>query len=378
MAAVVIAAETVFLLIDLIACVLEINDMFSYYIYLMMYSLMIGFNLAYLYLIRRYDQNKIFLRTMNSGTVLFLTCVMSWGSVISLLDQKLYGHLMSFMVNMILCSIIYLLDAKRMSIPYLVSTLILGIGLPFVQSSSNILIGHAVNLCIFIVISWTGSRIVYQNYCDHYVIKELMKQSKVRLEEEMEENRVMNKKLAMANAQLKKLALVDELTGLPNRRNFREFVDGMFQNSCAGMSVSVIMIDVDNFKRYNDANGHEKGDLALMAIAKEISSMVESTDQIAVRWGGEEFIYAAFQKSQENILAVAETIRLKILDLKILMNASSVTPYITVSLGVCHGMIASAKNIHEIINTADQALYLAKDSGRNRSSFLGLDNVSSG
>ncbi|MEA4934433.1 MAG: GGDEF domain-containing protein [Lawsonibacter sp.] len=366
LAVVVLGFETIFLLIDVIACLFEVNDTFAYYVYLTMYSVMIGFNVMYLYLIRGYDQNKISLGKMNICTVLYLTLVMSWGSVISLMDQKLYGQLMSFMVNMIICSIIYLLDAKRMSIPYLVSTLILGIGLPFVQKSSNILIGHSINLCVFIVVSWTASRIVYRNYCDNYVIKELMNQSKLLLEKEMEENRVINEKLAMANAKLKKLALVDELTGLPNRRSFREFIDRMFQNNSAGMAVSVIMIDVDYFKQYNDTNGHEKGDLALREVAKQIDSMVESTDQIAVRWGGEEFIYIAFQKNQENILEIADALRLKILGLKIPTNCSSMSPYITVSLGVCKGTISSAKNINKIINIADQALYLAKNNGRNR------------
>ena len=369
LAIVIIGFEVLFLLIDIAASFLEVNNTFSYSAYLAMYSFMIAINLMYLLLTRWYYQNKIHLRAINICTVVYLTLVMTWGSTVSLMDQKLYGQIMSFMVNMIVCSIIYLLDAKMMSIPYLTSIIILAIGLPFFQHSSDILIGHYTNLLVFIVISWTASRIVYRNYCDNFVIKELMNESKLLLEEEMVENQIINKKLAIANAQLKRLALVDELTGLPNRRSFREFVDRMFQSNDLGSSVSVIMIDVDYFKQYNDSYGHEKGDQALIAVAKQIASMVKSTDQIAVRWGGEEFIYTAFNKSRECILEIADLIRLKILGLKIAAK-SSVSPFITISIGICTGKIRNAEDINKLIMTADQALYLAKNNGRNCISSL--------
>ena len=174
---------------------------------------------------------------------------------------------------------------------------------------------------------------MYRNYCDNYVIKELMNQSNLLLEKEMKENTIINKKLAIANAQLKKLALMDELTELPNRRSFREFIDKRFQHTNSSLTVSVIMIDVDNFKQYNDFYGHEKGDLALIAVAKQLSDLPENTDQIAVRWGGEEFIYAAFNKSQEDIIEIANAIRLKILELRIPNKDSLTNPYLTISLG---------------------------------------------
>jgi len=362
LAVVIIGFETIFLLIDILASYFEINNKFSYSAYLAMYSFMIFFNLLYLFLIHRYSQNKISPRAINPCSVLYLTLIMAWGSIISLMDQELYGHLMSFMVNMIACSIIYILDVKMMSIPYLVSTLILVIGLPFFQSSSNILIGHYINLIVFTVISWTASRISYHNYCDNYVIKALLQQK-------MKENEIINRELIAANAQLKKLALIDELTGLPNRRSFREFVDKMMQNDTDSI-VSIIMIDIDNFKQYNDYYGHDKGDWALKAVATQINALLENTDQIAVRWGGEEFIYIAFNKGHEAIIEVADSIKSKILDLKIPNQGSSTSPYLTISLGTSTGTIASPKNISRIINMADQALYLAKSNGKNCVSTL--------
>ena len=377
-AIIVIAFEMIFVSIDLVSYFLEVNRSFSFYSYLGMYLVMIAINMLYLLLISSYSRKRIHSRTMNNLTVLYLTLIMVWGSAISLMDQELYGQLMTFMVNMILCSIIYLLDAKRMSIPYLFSTLILAIGLPFFQKSSDVLIGHYVNLAVFVVISWTASRILYRNYCYNFVIKQLMNQSNLLLEKEIEENYSINKKLAIANAQLKKLALVDELTGLPNRRSFREFIDRMFQNNNSDLTVSVIMIDVDYFKQYNDSYGHEKGDMALIAVAKQINSMLENTDQIAIRWGGEEFIFAAFFKNQEDIVKIADTIRLKIMNLKIPNERSSISPYITISLGTCTATLVSIKDIGRLIDVADQALYLAKSRGRNCVETLAYNESSSG
>ncbi len=364
LAIIVISIEMVLLSIDIASSLLHVSNTFSFNTYMVMYFIMIILNFFYLFSICRFSKKHMHKRTMSAIVVLYVILIMVWGSVISLMDQRLYGHLMSFMVNMMVCSIIYLMDAKTMLIPYLCSYLVLIAGLPFFQKSGNVLIGHYVNSTVFAVIAWTASRISYRNYCDNYVIKALMDQANSLLEKETEENRIINKKLAAANEQLKKLALVDDLTGLPNRRSFREFIDKMVQNN-PGSTVSVIMIDVDYFKQYNDFYGHEKGDLALIAVANQINIMLEDTNQIATRWGGEEFIFAAFNTSQEGIVRIAHEIKMKVLDIKIPAQSSSINPYLTVSLGTCTGTISSAKQISKIIDMADQALYLAKDSGRN-------------
>ncbi|MDD4125877.1 MAG: GGDEF domain-containing protein [Eubacteriales bacterium] len=299
--------------------------------------------------------------------MVYITLVMTWGSVISLMDQRMYAQLITFMINMAVASIIYLLNTKKMLIPFLISTAVLAIGLPFFQPSSDILIGHYVNLSVFIVVFWLASRIVYRNYCDNYIIKKLMDQSELLLKDEMVDKKVINEKLAEANEQLKRMALMDELTGLPNRRCYREFIDMMFHNNPdSSLTASVIMTDIDYFKQYNDFYGHEKGDLALIEIAKQISSVVEDSEQIAVRWGGEEFIYIAFNKSQDYIYKVADSLRIKIMDLKIKNPNSEIFPFITISLGACTGCVKDKEDIKGLIKYADILMYKAKDGGRNR------------
>ncbi len=95
------------------------------------------------------------------------------------------------------------------------------------------------------------------------------------------------------------------------------------------------MIDIDYFKQYNDRYGHDEGDKVLAAVADDINSAVEDTCEIAVRWGGEEFIYAAFNKKRRDIADIANTIREKVAEMKIINEDSPSLQYITISSGVC-------------------------------------------
>ena len=375
MALVVIAFETIFVAIDMVSFFLNVNQSFSFYSYLAMYLIMIAINILNLLMIKLYSQEKISIKAMKAILVVYLTVIMVWGSLISLMDQRLYGHIISFMINMMVCSIIFFADAKSMSIPYLCSVLALAIGLPFFQSSGDVLVGHYVNLAVFVAVSWIASRIIFRNYCDNFIIKALMNESNMMLAKEMEENRIINRELELANARLKELALVDELTGLPNRRSFREFIKEMFQDNRSDVVVSAIMVDIDNFKQYNDSYGHENGDCALIAVANQMKSVIKNSEQIAVRWGGEEFVFVAFNNSQEDIVNIANDIRLKVLELKIPAQGSSTNPYITVSMGTCTETINDIKYIRKIIRTADKALYLAKSKGKNAVETMSCDEL---
>ena len=374
MAIIVIGIEVICLSIDIISSILKVDDRFAFDDYLAMYVIMLVLNLFFLLLVKRFDHEsenlKQHKKRLEFTIVFYVTLVMVWGSAVSLMDQRLYGQLMAFMVNMIVCSVIYLLDHKKIFIPYFASVFVLAIGLPFFQSSSDILIGHYVNLSVFVIISWTASRIIYHNYCENYRSKILLNQSNLLLEKKIEENRKINIKLALANNQLKELAMLDELTAIPNRRSFRDFIDRAF--SCfvqEGSTVSVIMIDIDFFKQFNDYYGHEEGDHLLVAIASQINSILEEPSEFVVRWGGDEFIYAAFNKSQDEIVKTANMINTKVSELKIKQEDS----YVTVSLGASTIPITEKSDIQKAMKLADQALYLAKSDGRNRVKSLCID-----
>jgi diguanylate cyclase (GGDEF)-like protein len=346
----------------------EIDNRFNYIYYITMYLLMVFINIIYLFCVKGLkdlkDKSLNQLRNLNICLVTYITLISAWTSIVSLMDQKLYGQLMVFMVNTIIISVIFIQDNKKILIPYTCSILIIYIGLPFFQSSKDVLFGHYVNLSVFIFTSWLASRFIFLSYCNDYKSKELLKRKNILLERKSEQNILINKQLTEANLQLKKFALIDELTGIPNRRSFRNFIDIAFENYIKeNPLLSIIMIDIDNFKKLNDNYGHNEGDKMLIAVAKEIYSVVRHSMDFAVRWGGEEFIYAAFNINEEEIVKIAETIRLKVQAIENDFSKSFCS--ISVSLGTSSIQVRDKSDISKGIELADKALYLAKISGRN-------------
>jgi len=355
---------------DISAAIFKVDSRFHFSSYLIMYLLMILINSLYLLYISKSKDLKGKsigqLRKLENGLVVYITVIMTWGSIVSLMDQKLYGQLMVFMVNMISCSVLYFLDNKKIIISYACSVVIILMGLPFFQSSSDVLIGHYVNLGVFIFISWLASRIIFLSYYSDFKSKRMLQKTNILLERQIEQNSVINLELAAANFQLNELALLDELTGIPNRRSFRNHIDIAFERYVNETSIlSIIMVDVDYFKQFNDTYGHNEGDRVLIAVANQINSVVRHNMDFVARWGGEEFVYAAFNTNAVEIEKIAETIRRKVLNLKIPHGFSKNWGYISVSIGTCTIDVRGKLDVGKGIERADKALYLAKTSGRN-------------
>lgn len=374
----IILFELLLLLTAIAAYFLKIDGRFLFGEYISMYLMMMVFNLLFLLFAGQYKNTGQLtiqqLDRLEDGIMVYAALLMSWGSLLTLMDQKLYGQLVAFMINMIMLSVLFLLDDRRIKVPYGCSVLILAVGLPLFQSSKDILIGHYVNLSIFIFISWLASRIIFKNYYNSFVSRTLLEKSKILLEEEAEEIKAMNIKLDSANRQLQELALVDELTGIPNRRSFRNFVDSIFSRPFAPDSTfTFLMIDIDFFKQYNDHYGHNEADKVLIAVANEIHSIILNPMEFVVRWGGEEFIYCALseQAVTENALSkLTETIRAKIAALKIPHNVSNHCDFLTVSIGASTICASCSIPVSKGIDLADQALYAAKKDGRNCVKYL--------
>ncbi|MGE5607015.1 MAG: GGDEF domain-containing protein [Bacteroidota bacterium] len=161
--------------------------------------------------------------------------------------------------------------------------------------------------------------------------------------------------------QVKQQADTDGLTGLYNRRYFNEKLEELVNQSIEdGTSLSLIMIDVDNFKKYNDTYGHPAGDQLLKTVAMVISDTVREGD-IVTRYGGEEFAVILKRSSRETALQIAERIRIAVANIS---GGGLKTP-VTVSLGV--GTIPEhATDRAGLVEFADQSLYHSKQSGKNR------------
>jgi diguanylate cyclase (GGDEF)-like protein len=165
--------------------------------------------------------------------------------------------------------------------------------------------------------------------------------------------------LAEANARLTELSTSDELTGLKNYRHFRESLNAAFALSVRErIPLSLAMVDVDEFKRYNDDLGHDRGNDALRAIAQVLRQTVRTYDLVA-RYGGEEFAILMPSTGSCGALFAAERVRAAVRD-----HAWPLRP-VTISLGIAT-MSEPLADPDSLIELADQALYHSKRQGRNR------------
>jgi diguanylate cyclase (GGDEF)-like protein len=166
---------------------------------------------------------------------------------------------------------------------------------------------------------------------------------------------------------LQALSRRDGLTGLANRRHFDECLDREWKRALREKApLSIIMCDIDFFKNYNDTYGHQKGDDCLRAVAGVFERDLHRPLDVAARYGGEEFILVLPGTPLPGALAVAESIRSGIEALAIPHASSSVGPVVTISLGVASVVPSPDVSASEIVSAADQALYRAKNGGRNR------------
>jgi diguanylate cyclase (GGDEF)-like protein len=159
------------------------------------------------------------------------------------------------------------------------------------------------------------------------------------------------------------LSIIDPLTQLNNRRGFFEFAQPeIIQSQTNQNDLSALMIDIDNFKKTNDLYGHFVGDQVLQAVAEEIKKTLRQTDLIG-RYGGEEFIGLLPNTSIESAHAIAERLRETVEQRIVKINELDVS--VTISIGICHIMDANG-SLDLLLSQADQAMYWAKASGRNR------------
>jgi len=173
--------------------------------------------------------------------------------------------------------------------------------------------------------------------------------------------------LVEANLELVRLTNVDGLTGLSNRRYFDEYLERQWKQAIRDQTpFSVLMIDVDDFKRYNDRYGHLGGDEVLKRVAGLIMKSTERPADLAARYGGEEFVVILPATPAEGAQAVAENIRRSIDELRIPHESASTCAHVTVSIGCASVVPRASEHFLLLLETADAALYEAKRGGRNR------------
>jgi diguanylate cyclase (GGDEF)-like protein len=173
--------------------------------------------------------------------------------------------------------------------------------------------------------------------------------------------------LKEANDTLQRLATTDELTGIANHRRFKEFLDDEWRRAVRrGAPLSLIMIDIDFFKTYNDTYGHQAGDACLKQVANVLSETVNRSTDFIARYGGEEFVVVLAEADGESAAMMAERMRACVEALNMPHIRSNASDHVTISAGVATTVPALDSVPAMLIAAADQALYQAKQAGRNR------------
>ncbi len=161
--------------------------------------------------------------------------------------------------------------------------------------------------------------------------------------------------------------LTDELTGIHNRRAFDRLFINEWKRALRERSyLTVVMIDIDYFKNYNDCYGHQQGDTCLQAVAHCIRKAARRPADLVARYGGEEFVMVLPNTDAQNAVTITDTIRTNLRSAGILHKDSSVSSFVTVSIGVATMVPTTESSPERLLQSSDKALYTAKRLGRNR------------
>ncbi len=182
-----------------------------------------------------------------------------------------------------------------------------------------------------------------------------------------------NEELGTLNKKFRELAIRDGLTGLFNHRHGEDrLADEVDRARKFNRELSLLFIDLDYFKFYNDSHGHQAGDEVLQSLGKLMSGAARDSDTVA-RWGGEEFIIIAPETDEQQACQLAESIRKKVAEFAFLHADQQPLGHVSLSVGVAT-LSDGIENAEELLGLADKAVYKAKESGRNRTVFCRSEN----
>ncbi|MCP4153046.1 MAG: diguanylate cyclase [bacterium] len=194
-----------------------------------------------------------------------------------------------------------------------------------------------------------------------------LERHKKRAQELQRQVEEQTRELRDANMRLKELSSLDGLTEIANRRIFEEHLEKEWRRCQRNqVPISLLLIDVDYFKLYNDTYGHQKGDIALKYVAIVLAHSISRSGDMAARYGGEEFAVILGETDGEGAMLIAERIREAVESLGVTHESSKASDFLTISIGCATAIPGKSNTAGGLVHEADTALYKAKGSGRNR------------
>jgi len=210
-------------------------------------------------------------------------------------------------------------------------------------------------------------------FVDRFAWKKLFRGRNAALDQKVRELLEVRQRLEEANQRLEALSSLDGLTGIPNRRRFDEFIDLEWRRATReAESLSLIMIDIDFFKAFNDHYGHPDGDQCLKQVAKTLDASLKRPTDMVARYGGDEFVAVLPGTGKQGAVFMAEDMRKRVEALVIPHDGSPVADRVTVSLGAATIIPPGDFSPVVLMEVADRALYEVKKNGRNRTKSMEL------
>ena len=229
------------------------------------------------------------------------------------------------------------------------------------------LAAQAMRIAALLLLLWVGamfSRKLRQDVAEQARLREAIAASNRVLEESVLKR---TEELEAANRQLQALSATDGLTGLANRRKFDQEWETEWQRaSRQGLPLSIAMLDVDQFKAYNDHYGHQAGDVCLKVLAQTLGGTVQRSGELVARYGGEEFVVILPGQGGQQAYAAMERIRAAVQALGLPHAKATVAGVVTISIGVASCVPQQGHSAASLVEAADTALYQAKNLGRNK------------
>ncbi|HEX2944972.1 MAG TPA: GGDEF domain-containing protein [Clostridia bacterium] len=325
--------------------------------YGLMYIAFLAIMLVFLMIFIKLGKNITAHGKANTAAGVAFTCAaLFWCAGISLLDQLSSGQVIVYSVAVLAISVApYFKPAVFLAMYAGVHTIFLFL-MPYFQKSEGLLYGNYINSTTFILISWAVSYMRYNKLVEDFNLKKLILEKNLELEH-------INKELAEANQKLEKLSQIDSLTGVFNRYMFDKTIK-MEWNRCRRnfVPLSLIMIDIDFFKTYNDNHGHMVGDDCIKQVANMLTTFSKRSSDIVARYGGDEFALILPYMEKEGALLLAEQIRKSVEELGICSANTASKEFLTISAGVNSVVPTERISLEEFIEAADLALYKAKES----------------
>ena len=189
-----------------------------------------------------------------------------------------------------------------------------------------------------------------------------------------QQNEITNKDEIETLGEFLNMTIIDQLTSIYNRRyfdgNMKKIIKAL---SRTGSKLSLLMIDIDFFKKYNDTYGHDMGDNCLKEVAAILSKTIIREEDFVARYGGEEFVVVLPNTDENGAKLIADRLLINICSEKILHENSDVAPYVTVSIGGTTGIVDHLQEESDYVKNADIALYQSKQNGRNKYTFKAFE-----